>query len=690
MQNQEEQNVNNDMFPVSRSRKSGDYSNLFPQRNTNVTKELIVRRTIDNWHKMIDPDKLLRSMLRKWWLLSLMFIIVTVTSYFSIALFHSFPSKYSATATLLYQKNSQQRLDTMSIHTVKEMIIMYRNCQGVKTLLNLDMSIDELIESITVSVGRNSNLIELKAISETPKMAKEIANTLAEVAFDNNKTFYERKAKNLLDNYADQIGKARKKASPIQQEFVAFKQKNNILDIDLSKRQIIDSASRLNNAGQDLKRLLISQQAEVSYLEGLVNKLPKKISKKQVNSDILDRQLSTMELRLSQLSEEYQENNPKLVKLREVIGRLKARIKNSNSTADKGSLVDNPKIQEFSEKIREKLASIAVTKQKQQEVNEQINLQMQKLVLFPRLQQEFAKLEIKKNALEVSISNLEELHKNATIDFVRPKTDFEIYELASNTELNPDYIRLIISFAVGVCCTTICFVVVVIKYFLNIKVSTLKEVELNYTPPCLAVIPDFQDKDLEDLTSPFRNHIESLAEKISICTRNEATLSIAICSALSNSSKSVIAYELARFYARLGLKTVYLDFDCGPDGVFDRTHDIEDIISHQDMTDRLLEEQGTFEKLKLNQHANMHDCLKSLACNKFFERVKEKNDVVIIDAPGILEGLHSCDIINMADHQIFSIASNSMKRNTIDDALIKLQELRIYPAGIILNSVARH
>jgi len=677
-----------EMAPMVHNHNASFYKSLFPERNSSESKPLVIPATLDNWYRKIDFDKLLRWLIRKIWIPIALFIITTVSTYYIITLVHTFPTTYSGTVILLYQNNPTNQKDFMSINTVKDMIVMRKNCQGVKTLLSLDMTIDEIQEATTVTLSRNSNIIELTVEAETSAKAKEMVNTLAEVALGNNRNFYEFRAKSSLETYSEQVEKARKKANPAQNAFVKFKRDNNILDIDLAKKQLIDSISMYVSEVQNLKRQLLKQKSDLKLQKNTFEKLPQKISQK--DDRILKQELASLQVRYSRLSEDYREKNPKLVQIKENMRRIRAQINGESGSSHDAELVPNPAIKQVEAQIRLREAEIVITNQKISDINQLIAEEKANLSLFPNLQQEYSKLEKKKVALEETVHVLEESAENATIDFVRPRTDFEIYELATNTIENPSHMRIVISGLSGSTFSMTVLVWIIITYFFNLKLSTEREISLNYTPPCLMVVPEFNAEDMTDITSPFRNHIEAMAEKIALHAKSDSKLSVAICSAHSNTTKSIIAYELSRFYARLGLRTVFLDFDNGPDGIFEQTHNIEDIIHHEDATDRLLEEQGTFEKLKLDQHANMHDCLKSLACNSFFERVKAKNDVVIIDAPGVLEGLHSCDIINMADHQLFSIQSGIHKKSLIDNALIKLQELRIRPIGIILNSVKRH
>ena len=664
------------------------YKSLFPKRHAIPNKVLVIPSTLENWFTKIDLDKMIHWQLKRVWIPIILFICISIATYFTVIFFHTFETTYTATSVLLYQKKPKNSDEYMSISTVKEMITMRRNCQGVKTLLGLEMSIDDMQDDTDVYVARNTNLMELSVISNDPEQAKEIVNTLAEVALSNNRNFYENRAKTSLDTYSQQVEKARKKANPAQAAFVMFKQQNNILDIDLSKKQLIDYLSGIVAQEIKMSSNLTKQKNNLALLKQMYDNLPAKIAPGGTNDSILEQELVSMQARYRRLSEEYREKNPKLLQLKENMKKLRANLENGVQQVDAEVMIINPAIKKNKLAMLQQESAIKLTEQKIIDIQVKLDNQKKNLALFPNLQQQYSKLSEKKILLETKVSHLEESAENAVIDFVRPHTDFEIYELATIARENDNHMRIIISGVTGGTLALIIFIWILISYLVNLKLSTEKEITLNYTPPCLMPIPDFSDEDMRDITSPFRNHIEALAEQIALHTTNDA-LSVAICSAHSSSSKSVIAYELARFYARLGLKTVFLDFDNGPDGVFEKTHDLEDIINHEDATDRLLEEQGTFEKLKLDQHANMHDCLKSLACNSFFERVKAKNDVVIIDAPGILEGLHSCDIINMAEYQIFSVHSGIHKKSVIDKALIKLQELRIHPIGIILNSVKR-
>ena len=184
------------------------------------------------------------------------------------------------------------------------------------------------------------------------------------------------------------------------------------------------------------------------------------------------------------------------------------------------------------------------------------------------------------------------------MDYVRPHTDFEIYELATGAIKQNSFKRIIISGTAGFAGALGILLLLLPSLLLKTKISTAKEVQLNYTPPCLATIPEFKAAQLKMLNSPLPGYVQRLAEKIAINTNCEGALSIALCSPYKGAGKSLLAYELASYYANLGLKTVYLDFDQESNAVFEGTMDIKDVFHGSIHIDEVTDERENLKMVK--------------------------------------------------------------------------------------------
>lgn len=136
-------------------------------------------------------EEIFQLLKKKWiWIVGMTFLVTLV----SVAVtFFLIPPKYSATTQLVVQtKENGSNINTDKINSNLLLINTYKDLVKSKAvtekakdqLMNLglsDISEEFLTKSISVEQNQNSQLFSIKAISNKPKDAEEIANTISEV-----------------------------------------------------------------------------------------------------------------------------------------------------------------------------------------------------------------------------------------------------------------------------------------------------------------------------------------------------------------------------------------------------------------------------------------------------------------------------------------------------------------------------
>lgn len=228
------------------------------------------------------------------------------------------------------------------------------------------------------------------------------------------------------------------------------------------------------------------------------------------------------------------------------------------------------------------------------------------------------------------------------------------------------------------------------------RLCTAKQVELNYTIPCLQVIPEIPFLNKRNGEEKTLFYIRNLAESIEILSKginlpNRKGLLVTLTSSIANEGKSLLAYYLARYYQTLGKKAAFLEFDHKknpfaeePSAFFPKIEtylrnkaSLEDIIIYgkPDMASI-----GSLE-------SGMKELIKSSNMENLIAKLKNSYDIVIIDAPGIIEESYGINLAAYSHLTLFVVGSSIVTKNLIDESLLALSNYGVLPAGIILNKV---
>jgi len=268
-----------------------------------------------------------------------------------IPLFAVVPTKYRADALIkrqdlgmLKRAGADRSADSgTSVRTLKREILTWDNLDRVIKQLKLDVNIrtqrdlqekyQQLKDAISInSVARAGGveLIQISAIAETPDLAMQIANAIA-------------------DNYVEQSKRTNRYQSEMAVDFLRrrvqealVKLKDNNKKLDKYKKEYFEELPQMKDRYlakkaalrelQDAKRYML--QATTSRLEQITKQLQTvkkdvvQKSVKAVNPDRvnLERQIAAREELLHSMLISFTEEHPEVVKVREEIARLKEKL----------------------------------------------------------------------------------------------------------------------------------------------------------------------------------------------------------------------------------------------------------------------------------------------------------------------------------------------------------------------------
>ncbi len=135
----------------------------------------------------ISINDIFKTLKKRWKLIMLLTLIAALISG-SISYFLLTPVYQSSTQILVNQKQSENQLDSTQIRTNIDMINTYSVIikspailEKVIDELELDQSVDQLSEKITINSQENSQVFSLTVHDSNPTKAVEIANTVSSI-----------------------------------------------------------------------------------------------------------------------------------------------------------------------------------------------------------------------------------------------------------------------------------------------------------------------------------------------------------------------------------------------------------------------------------------------------------------------------------------------------------------------------
>lgn len=148
------------------------------ERKSNVEQDEII----------IDVGELFSALLKKAHIILLVGIFCAVAAFFGTKLLIT-PKYDSVTKIYVISKQNENAVTYSDLQTgaqlTKDYVELVKSrpvLEEVISILNLDMSVGELLGSITVEVPQDTRIIKITVRHEDPKMAKNIANAVRSAA----------------------------------------------------------------------------------------------------------------------------------------------------------------------------------------------------------------------------------------------------------------------------------------------------------------------------------------------------------------------------------------------------------------------------------------------------------------------------------------------------------------------------
>jgi polysaccharide chain length determinant protein (PEP-CTERM system associated) len=233
--------------------------------------------------------------------------------------------------------------------------------------------------------------------ADTPQLAQEVCTQITSMLIDANLRLGEQRAQGTAQFIAGQLQDARQKLEAQDAKLAAFQRQyfGSLPDQEQSTVQLVSSlSSQLNSTTDSLNR----DQENKTYLESLLAQQISawKASQSGKSPETLQQQLTRLEDSLAAMRVEYTNTYPDVIRLKEQIAEVKAKIARQ-AVADNGTrktqninpALEPPEIRQLRNQIHAANLSMLLAEREQARLRQQIENYEAKLRMTPSVEQQY-------------------------------------------------------------------------------------------------------------------------------------------------------------------------------------------------------------------------------------------------------------------------------------------------------------
>jgi len=615
---------------------------------------------------------------------------------------------YSADAFLVYQQERPERLagtytlSKFSLPTVVQMMRLPMHYKAVKSILGLNIPIEDLDEMVEIENPHNkSNLIKVSCVGKNPTLVVNVANTLSSVIVKHSEELSRKQLQMAHDYFFSQQKSANARLDAQDKALAGFKSENPHFELSSGHSTLIDSAAKARAEYQNSALAYNTLLVEFENLQREAANVPEHTVKYAYEESPLKDRIQQTEMALLEARTRYAPDNPKVKILETSLGELRKMLSEVSMDDRQGKVYEkNPLKEQLNVELMRLQGKLRSSQKLKEDLQESMVLAEQELETLPQDQIQYAKLMHKKAAAQDEIKQLANAVRSTELLLKLGKGDVDVYHRADTAQAYSskwdNYVNFfpLVGFILG------CFFglgLAAIVEALDRKVCTEKQVELSYTAPCLQIVPDIRGLARKDSEGALLFYIRSLSERVESSIGAEGFSSVAFTSSVAGEGKSALAYHFARYYAeRRGQKVVFVEFDPRSNPFVSMTkkkgkkeENLPCIEQYLNGTATLTDitKKGSVDCIKAGFDPNMNELVISDKMKALWSELNKKYDLVVMETPTVIDDTYASNLLRFTDLCVFVVASSKVTKPVIDSALHELESKNIHADGIVLNRV---
>jgi uncharacterized protein involved in exopolysaccharide biosynthesis/Mrp family chromosome partitioning ATPase len=555
-----------------------------------------------------------------------------------------------------------------------------------------------LQKKVSFNSQSKSDVVTLR-VSDMPdeKTAIDTVNKLSGIIIKNNDLYYRQIASAAYEQYKTQREAAEQNFNEAVKAVETFQLKNQLLELNTQYQNYFSS---VNAAGE---RLSIAQVAHEGLLvriknyEKMIAELPDEVLNEALEENPLKRRISNAEAALLEARIQYASDNPKILRQEREIAELRKLLQSgSYDETRERTYVKNPLKGELEGELLKLRSEEDVALQQMASLKKDVTGLQVKFQDLPRLEKEYAALLEKRARTDASLKALKASEESARLTIQSSLSDFKLISPATTAEPTAtSLIGKIIPIAGFIFGFFGGLILVLIIELLDAKIRTQQQLETAYDAPCLASIieiPRLEEYDTYTLLLP---SLREISERLNVVLQGQRAKILGFFSSLDGEGKSILSFNLARYYSSLNIKVLFVGFDALPNPCLPGATEtgwppmgIEDYLrGRAELADMLTTVNGVDVIRVQALQADLLDLAKGSAMPRLWDLLRQNYDLIITEAPAVLDHPISGTVAGFLDEIIYVLASPVSDRRLVDAGLEFLEDRGLAPRALIFTRV---
>ena len=548
---------------------------------------------------------------------------------------------------------------------------------------------NRLIEMLTVSPVKNSQIIKLSFDSVDPQLAANVANSIAANYIELNLERRVNAASFAKEFLNKQLADVKSRLEESQLNLNDYAKEKNLFKTGDEKSASL-TALRINRLSEALGKAQTSRiEAQSNYEQGQsANGASKVLDSRTV--DALKSNLVNLQTKYQEQLQVYKPGYPLMVQLRRQMDKLTSEIA--------------IEVRSIKQTIDQSLkASYLASRENELKLREQLELEKKYLVEIRDKDIGYNTLlrevETNRSSYDGLLTRLKEVSvaggvESNNISVLDPAiVPFEKYK--PNTSLNLSF-GLVLGFFLGT-------VVAFLLEFLDDRVKTTDELERLLGLPLLGLTPSVKGEDpivhalmtMNQPSSAIAEAFRSLRTNLQFASRDGTPKILTITSAMPSEGKSSSCMNLATAFAQSNSRILLIDADLRKPTAhkrlkLDNSKGLSNYLTYQASLDEVIQETmipGVSVITAGPLSPNPSELLSGDRLQELFGLVPDSFDMIIIDAPPVMGLADALVLARRSSATVMVTAFAQAKKRQIQDAHRRLRQAHVNVIGVLFTKV---
>ena len=577
--------------------------------------------------------------------------------------------------------------------------------QQVSQNLGLGMSPHDLLRHVSVKPITNTSIIDLSVTWSNPKTAALVANEFGNVVVDRQRQLVASQAQQAIDFLKTQLPSAQRTMHDAQMKLANFEASHHITDISAQTQSDITALATLDgNIGktqadeQQAKAQLASVQAQLGHTPPTITGGTTVATNPVLQN--LETQLSQVQVQLKTAEQQYTDQHPTVVALKQQVAQIQDEIARQQATVTASTnTVPNPLYQQLQQQQAQYQAQVASDSAAATALRRQRDDMNPELQRLPAQAAVLADLQRNAQSAQDVYTALQQKFNNANIARDTALSDVTVTQPASPNaaRVTPNLaLNLLLGILLGL---TLAIVGAFIIDYLDGSIKDEREVEEELALPALAQIPLVRMRNGVAALPWVRTlTIESFLQLVtSIKYASDSKLeTLVVTSPSQGDGKSTVSVNVALAMAELEPRVLLVDGDLRRASIHTKLHmkndrGLSDVLVGRARLNEVVQKTKypgldiltsgtpTPNPIKLLESQRMDDMLRDAS---------EHYRCIIVDTAALSVNLDAAVVSRKADGTIVVLSSGQTDLREAKLALRRLQQVGVKNIlGFVLNRV---